>query len=113
MRIKGIILHHSVCSSINGKGYDFLITKEGMIIPANEETDPNFIHICLEGDFGRRQRPFTSEQKEQLFLLHKLTVRMSDLLGLAGDQLYPHNLSCPGAYFPWSELVISPKDGYH
>jgi hypothetical protein len=113
MKIKGVILHHSVCSSINGKGYDYMITRGAVIIPASEQTDPCFIHICLEGDFGDQRQPMNSEQREQLFLLHKLVLRLSEGIGFSRNEVFPHDDSCPGAYFPWSELVISHEDGYH
>ncbi|MDF2714248.1 MAG: hypothetical protein K0R28_1173, partial [Paenibacillus sp.] len=35
MRPTGITIHQSVCTSINGKGYDFYITRSGAIIPAS------------------------------------------------------------------------------
>lgn len=114
MRYYGIVLHHSVCSSINGKGYDFYIAKNGTIIPSSEQTDPLYLHICLEGDFSSpEETAFTPEQKEQLFLLQKLIVRLARSFHFQPDELFPHSISCPGPHFPWVSLVISPEDRYH
>jgi hypothetical protein len=110
----GIVLHQSACSSINGKGYDFYIAKNGTIIPSSVQTDPAYIHICLEGDFSvPMAEPLSLEQKEQLFLLNKLILRLSQTFQFKPSELRPHSISCPGAYFPWSQLVISPEDRYH
>jgi len=109
----GVIIHHSMCPSINGKGYDFFITREGFIIPSSEQTDPLYIHICLEGDFSRLRLHYTAEEKEQLFLLSKLIFRMSDTFRFNHEDIFPHTASCPGASFPWSQLVISADDRYH
>jgi hypothetical protein len=113
MKVVGIIVHHSVCPAINGKGYDFLILKNGSIIPAPYPTDPSFIHICLEGDFSTPEQLELPETKEQLFLLTKLSVRLSQTLHFKHNDLFPHSNECPGASFPWPQLVISDKDGYH
>jgi hypothetical protein len=112
MQYFGIVVHHSVCPSINGKGYDFFITRKGIVIPAMLQTDPNYIHICLEGDFSRSSDPDAGQQ-EQLFLLNKLRLRLSQTFGFGQDELFPHTRDCPGEGFPWSKLVISLKDGYH
>jgi hypothetical protein len=130
----GVILHHSVCPSINGKGYDFYITEQAGIIPATLRTDPNFIHICLEGDFSSfppksvsrdashtENHPFNSarhpsnlpDRTLQLFVLTKLLLRLSARFGFPADSVIAHSPTCPGAGFPWSELVISTTDGYH
>lgn len=113
MRPTGITIHHSVCTSINGKGYDFYITRDGVVIPASEPTDPTRIHICVEGDFSRRDEAWSGCQEEQIFILQKLVLRLSDMFGFAPGDLLPHAEGCPGKHFPWAELVISPKDGYH
>ncbi|MDF2924348.1 MAG: hypothetical protein K0R57_3262 [Paenibacillaceae bacterium] len=113
MKVVGIVVHHSVCSAINGKGYDFLILKNGSIIPAAQPTDPNFIHICLEGDFSDSAQAESAETKEQLFLFQKLILRLSRLHNFSGEEIFPHSRECPGKYFPWSRLVISGNDGYH
>jgi hypothetical protein len=109
----GIILHHSICPAINGKGYDFFITREGAIIPSAEQTDPLYIHVCLEGSFTDVNQAVIVEQKEQLFVLHKLLLRLTDTFRLQAADIFPHTISCPGASFPWSQLVISPEDRYH
>lgn len=112
MPYNGIILHHSVCPSINGKGYDFFITAEGSVIPAAERTDLHFIHVCLEGDFSSlKHEPLLN--KDQFFVLLKLVLRLSAGYGFRPEDIYPHSFDCPGPYFPWGELVISDQDGYH
>ncbi|WP_426453502.1 hypothetical protein ACP26L_14530 [Paenibacillus sp. S-38] len=113
MQFYGIVIHRSVCPSINGRGYDFFITKQGAIIPSSEQTDPLYIHICLEGEFSSSGSALSAEEKEQLFLLNKLVLRLSELYHFQPDDIFPHTISCPGAIFPWSQLVISPEDRYH
>jgi hypothetical protein len=113
MRAVGIIIHHSACPAINGKGFDYLILKNGSIIPASQPTEPGFIHICLEGDFSDRSSSMGTDSKEQLFLLLKLADRLSRLMNFSIKDIYPHSVDCPGKFFPWSQLVISDKDGYH
>ncbi|WP_284640313.1 hypothetical protein [Paenibacillus silviterrae] len=113
MQYYGIIIHHSACYSINGKGYDFFIAKNGTIIPSSDQTDPLYIHICLEGDFSKAHSEFTSEEKEQLFLLNKLVVRLAETFQFKPNELFPHTISCPGTFFPWGQLVISSEDRYH
>lgn len=113
MNAEGIIVHHSACSAINGKGYDYLILKNGSIISASQPTDPNYIHICLEGDFSQPSAAWSQEAVEQMFLLVKLSLRLSGLLRFTMKDIFSHSAECPGAFFPWSMLVISEKDGYH
>lgn len=112
MQYNGIVIHHSACSSINGKGYDFFITNGGDILPSSEQTDPQYIHICLEGDFSKYSS-LTSEKKEQLFLLTKMILYLSKTFHFEHDDIFPHTISCPGTHFPWSQLVILPEDRYH
>ncbi|WP_438445558.1 hypothetical protein [Gorillibacterium sp. sgz5001074] len=115
MKTVGVVVHHSVCPSINGKGYDFFIMKNGIIIPSSVQTEPGYVHICLEGDFaGMAGAELGSpERKEQLFLFQKLVIRLSRTLGFPLDHIQSHTESCPGKGFPWAELVISVQDGYH
>ncbi|MCZ8520581.1 MULTISPECIES: N-acetylmuramoyl-L-alanine amidase [Paenibacillus] len=113
MQFHGIVIHHSVCPAINGRGYDYFITKQGSILPASEQTDPLYIHICLEGDFSARRTELSPEETEQFFVLGKLVLRLSSAHQFQPDDIFPHTVSCPGAFFPWSQLVISPKDRYH
>lgn len=113
MQYYGIVVHHSACPSINGKGFDFFIGKDGTIVPASEQTDPLYIHICLEGDFSRSSQAYSAEEKEQLFVLSKLIIRLSATFRFEQDDIFPHTMTCPGSSFPWSELVISPDDRYH
>lgn len=112
-RIEGIILHHSVCPTINGKGYDFWIGRESAIIPASLETDPHFIHICLEGDFSAPLDTDSPQITQQLFACFKLVMDLSKRYGFPTEDVWAHQFHCPGPYFPWDKLVISPKDGYH
>ncbi|WP_144933353.1 N-acetylmuramoyl-L-alanine amidase [Paenibacillus sp. 32O-W] len=110
----GIIIHHSACSSINGKGYDFLVTSEGDIIPSFTPTDPHYIHLCLEGDFSHIESSGQTPQvQEQLFVIQRLILRLYEQFEFSSRQLYGHHLHCPGTYFPWDSLVISLQDGYH
>ncbi|MGG2200557.1 N-acetylmuramoyl-L-alanine amidase [Paenibacillus validus] len=109
----GIIIHHSACPAINGKGYDLFIARNGVIIPSSVQTDPLYIHICLEGDYTEPRSIRTPEEKEQWFVLNKLVLRLSETYGFGPKDLFPHSVSCPGAAFPWSQLVISPEDRYH
>ncbi|MDF2661985.1 MAG: hypothetical protein K0Q94_4776 [Paenibacillus sp.] len=113
MRPTGITIHQSVCSAINGKGYDFYITRRGTIIPASEATDPAMIHICVEGDFSRPEEAMSGLMEEQFFVLQKLVLRLAETFGFDPNHSLSHSDVCPGSFFPWSELVISPKDGYH
>ncbi|TDF99304.1 hypothetical protein [Paenibacillus piri] len=113
MQFFGIVIHQSSCPSINGKGYDFFITRGGAIIPSIEQTDPLYIHICLEGDFSGHRHTYTVEEKEQFFLLNKLVLQLAGTFRFQRDDIFPHTVSCPGAFFPWSQLVISAEDRYH
>ncbi|MDF2724900.1 MAG: hypothetical protein K0Q59_4575 [Paenibacillus sp.] len=113
MRPTGVTLHQSACTSINGKGYDFFIARSGLIIPSSEATDPNRIHICIEGDFSCPEAAAADQVEEQLFIAHKLILRLALLFHFDPNDLIPHTEHCPGKFFPWSELVISPADGYH
>ncbi|WP_409346563.1 hypothetical protein [Paenibacillus sp. MBLB4367] len=113
MQVTGIIIHDSACSSINGKGYDFYISKSGSIFPASDRTDSEYIHICVEGDFAKPHTVSVPELKEQIFLLSKLIVRVSESFGFSHERIFPHGHRCPGKYFPWAELVISDNDRYH
>lgn len=113
MKVVGVVVHHSACPAINGKGFDFFIQKNGSIIPSAYPTDPSFVHICLEGDYADPAYPPLTESKEQLFLFVKLVLRLSLTLGFDPTDIFPHDNECPGKAFPWSRLVISGKDGYH
>lgn len=111
---KGIIIHHSACSSVNGKGYDYFITEEANVISATEPCDSEYIHLCLEGDFSQGIPEILDKKlEEQLFVLQKLIVRLYERRRFTNTDLLPHTLGCPGAYFPWSKLVISLQDRYH
>jgi hypothetical protein len=115
----GVVLHHSVCSSINGKGYDFYITRTGGIVPGAEPTSPDFVHVCVQGDFGEKAvadaAPGAAPDlpREQLFVLQKLLLKLAEAHGFEPAALHAHNDACPGLRFPWGELVISAQDGYH
>ncbi|SDC39004.1 hypothetical protein SAMN02799630_00477 [Paenibacillus sp. UNCCL117] len=113
MSYDGILMHHSVCPSINGKGYDLFITKTGVIIPSSVPTDPSYIHICLEGDYSQQGAYLEPGSEEQWFVLGKLILRLSAMYDFPPDAVYPHSETCPGPGFPWARLVISPQDRYH
>ncbi|WP_150270976.1 N-acetylmuramoyl-L-alanine amidase [Paenibacillus tepidiphilus] len=114
MDYKGFILHHSRCSSINGKGFDFWIAKEGGIYAAPLLTDPEYIHICLEGDYSSPDTvPEPAGRGQQLFAAGKLILELAARYRISPLLVEGHDDSCPGAYFPWKELVIYPADGYH
>ncbi|MEK8127446.1 hypothetical protein WMW72_05910 [Paenibacillus filicis] len=106
-------MHHSACPAINGKGYDLFITTSGVIIPSSAPTDPSYIHICLEGDYSGSRSGLTAGEEEQWFMLGKLILSLAKKHGFPPEAVYPHSDSCPGQGFPWSLLVISPKDRYH
>jgi len=112
MRYAGIILHHSACPSINGKGFDFFVTKHALVVPSPHRTDPDFIHICLEGDFSRGS-PSMPELEKQLFVLNQLRLRLQGMYQFHENDIFPHNEDCPGDAFPWAKLVISPNERYH
>ena len=113
MKFEGFVIHHSACSSINGHGYDFWIARDASVVAAPLLTDPSYIHICLEGDFGTSYDGMTREQKQQLFSASKLIMELSIQYNISPLYLNPHNDLCPGTDFPWNELVIYPVDGYH
>lgn len=114
MNYKGFILHQSRCTSINGKGFDFWVGVDGAIYAAPLLTDPEYIHICLEGDFSCEDGiPPLSGRKEQLFATGKLILELVERYQISPLIIEPHNNYCPGAFFPWNELVIYPSDGYH
>ncbi|MBT2290812.1 N-acetylmuramoyl-L-alanine amidase [Paenibacillus albidus] len=114
MRYKGFILHHSRCPSINGKGFDFWVGEGGTVYAAPMLTDPDYIHICLEGDFGSKDTiPSQKERKDQLFEAGKLILELATRFQISPLLIETHGNSCPGAFFPWNELVIYPSDGYH
>ncbi|GIQ69374.1 N-acetylmuramoyl-L-alanine amidase [Xylanibacillus composti] len=110
----GVVMHHAACPSINGKGYDFFIRKDGTVIAAEEPQDTDYVHICLEGDFSRRLGGMSEGQlEEQCFVVQKLLIRLFGKYGLSTLMFHGHNTDCPGPYFPWSKLVISPANRYH
>jgi hypothetical protein len=114
MSYKGFILHQSHCPSINGKGFDFWVGMDGVIYAAPLLTDPEYIHICLEGDFSKEaDAPPLSGRQEQLFATGKLILELVNRYQISPLIIEPHNNYCPGVYFPWNELVIYPSDGYH
>ncbi|MEC0166841.1 N-acetylmuramoyl-L-alanine amidase [Paenibacillus graminis] len=114
MEYKGFILHHSRCPSINGKGFDFWVGPDGSIYAAPLLTDPEYIHVCLEGNYGEEYTlPPLSERENQLFAAGKLILELAARYQIDPLVVEPHTKTCPGAFFPWNELVIYPADGYH
>lgn len=112
MQYRKIIIHHSACPSINGKGYDYMIMRDGMILSSSEPYEQGCFHLCLEGDFNSIH-PKMNENREQLFIYQKLLLRLFRVYNLSGNHVFAHSNTCPGEHFPWNELVISPSDGYH
>ncbi|MCR8642337.1 N-acetylmuramoyl-L-alanine amidase [Paenibacillus sp. N1-5-1-14] len=112
MQCLGIIIHHSACPSINGKGYDYMVLTNGVIVSLPEPADSQYVHLCIEGDFSTKQER-TTEQREQVFMAHKLLLRLLSIFQITEERVFSHCSTCPGGYFPWSQLVISSKDGYH
>jgi hypothetical protein len=112
MQYTKIIIHHSACPSINGKGYDYKIMKDGMILSSPEPYEPYCFHLCLEGDFNSIYAN-VNENREQLFMFQKLLLRLFRVADLSSNQVFAHSDTCPGEQFPWQELVILPADGYH
>lgn len=114
MEYKGFILHHSRCPSINGKGFDFWVAKDGEIYAGPLLTDPDHIHVCLEGNYGEQEEVSQlTGRKEQLFAAGKLILELAARYEISPLLIEPHSNSCPGVFFPWNELVIYPADGYH
>ncbi|OKP71833.1 MULTISPECIES: N-acetylmuramoyl-L-alanine amidase [unclassified Paenibacillus] len=114
MEYKGFILHHSRCPSINGKGFDFWVGADGSIYAAPLLTDPEYVHVCLEGNFGEEDTlPPVSERGVQLFAASKLILELASRYQMDPLVVETHTKTCPGAFFPWNELVIYPADGYH
>ncbi|OMF96301.1 N-acetylmuramoyl-L-alanine amidase [Paenibacillus sp. FSL R7-0337] len=114
MEYKGFILHHSRCPSINGKGFDFWVGLNGSVYAAPLLTDPEHIHICLEGNYGEaKQLPQLPERQQQLFAAGKLILELSGRYEISPLTVESHSETCPGAFFPWNDLVIYASDGYH
>lgn len=114
MRYHGFVIHDSRCPNLNGKGFDYRITRDGHIIPSPEMYGIRFIHICVDGDFSvpPSECPDRSRE-EQSFILQKLILHLSRLYAIPSGHVYLHHENCPGKHFPWSKLVISPQDRYH
>ncbi len=113
MNYTKVVIHHSACSSINGKGYDYFITKAGAVIPAAQPTEPTSLHICVEGDFSNPHYGNDPSLQEQLFIAAKFLHRILYVYGLNASDVAPHHEECPGSGFPWGKLVLSIPDGYH
>lgn len=113
MPYQGFVIHHSRCRSINGKGFDFWVGEGGDIYAAPLLTDPDYIHICLEGDFHTAGLRAAEERQVQLFAAGRLILGLAEEYGISPVVALQHCDSCPGLYFPWNALVIYPADGYH
>ncbi|OAB46958.1 hypothetical protein [Paenibacillus antarcticus] len=113
MPYEGFMIHHSACSSIYKKEYDFWISSDSSIIVAPVLSDHEYIHICLEGHFNQQYELMSARAKQQLFTASKLIMELSKLYEISPLYLHPHSQVCPGSHFPWNELVIYPADGYH
>lgn len=112
-RASGVIVHHSACSTINGKGFDYMILEGGSVVAASQCTEPDYIHVCLQGDFNRPWSSMSASQKEQLFVAGGLISRLAQVFGFTASDVFPHRPQCPGERFPWGQLVISAQDLYH
>lgn len=112
MQYTRIIVHHSACPSINGRGYDYMIMQEGSVIASTEPFEAGSLHICLEGDFNSLNTSL-NDNREQLFIFQKLLLRLFRVFELTINDVFAHSDTCPGEHFPWNELVISSTDGYH
>ena len=110
---KGIIVHHSVCHSINGKGYDYFISRSGQVIPGSEPVDADYVHICLEGNFNQALDEQDDAIAEQIFMLQKWITLLYRRHPYMQEDILPHGEHCPGVHFPWAKLVISLEDRYH
>ncbi|MHA0855497.1 N-acetylmuramoyl-L-alanine amidase [Paenibacillus sp. CMAA1364] len=113
MAYEGFVIHHSLCSSINGKGYDFWIRKDATVFAVPDTTDTKYIHICLDGNFNMAYELMSADAKHQLFEASKLIIRLSTVYRISSLNIHPHTQVCPGSNFPWNQLVIFPADMYH
>lgn len=113
MGFEGFVIHHTACSKEGEEKWDFTVCKDSSVKASSMLKHPEYIHICLEGDFNREYDILTPGQKEQLFTASKIIVEMSRLYSISPLFLFPHADSCPGIHFPWNALVIYPVDGYH
>lgn len=109
----GITIHHSLCDTVRANGYDFYVTREGMIVPSAEAADTTRIHICVEGDFSRQEEREAGIRESQFYVVRRLVGQLCETFGLEPADVLAHAEHCPGDAFPWAELVIYPKDGYH
>ncbi|WP_223879742.1 N-acetylmuramoyl-L-alanine amidase [Paenibacillus spiritus] len=105
MSYQGFVIHHSACPSINGKGFDFWVARDGGIHAAPLLTDPESIHICLEGDFG----PGGSAGRdgappEQMFAAGKLILELSGRYRIPSGAVRSHDGVCPGSFFRGASL---------
>ncbi|MCX7569069.1 hypothetical protein OS242_03705 [Tumebacillus sp. DT12] len=105
MGFVGIVLHDSACPDINGSGFDFLVCRDGTVIPSNQFRDDDHIHVCVEGDFSTLADD-PGVVREQMFVLVKLMLRLSSAFEMDPGKVSAHGDDCPGEYFPWHELKI-------
>jgi hypothetical protein len=113
MPYEGFMIHHSACTLINRKDYDFWIKRDASVVASSTLTDNEYIHICLEGHFNMAYELMSASAKHQLFTVSKLIMELSSLYEISPLYLQPHTQVCPGSHFPWNELVIYPADMYH
>lgn len=103
--IRGIILHDSQCKEIRETGYDFLICQDGTVIPTQNFTNDEYLHVVLEGEFSET-RTDLGVLHEQMFVLVKLILRLSKAFDMVPRDIIAHEDHCPGSEFPWHELTI-------
>lgn len=114
MTLDGFVIHNTACDKgANKEKWDFTIHRDGSISASPVLQDPEFIHICLEGNFNRDYEAMNNEQKIQLFAASKIISELSNRYSISPLFLFPHSETCPGAHFPWNMLVIYPAGGYH
>lgn len=114
MVFEGFVIHDTACDKeTKPETMDFTIQKDGSVSAAPVLLQSEFIHICLEGNFNRDYEAMSKEQKIQLFAASKIISELSRRYSISPLYLFPHSETCPGAHFPWNELVIYPVGGYH
>lgn len=115
MNFEGFVIHHTACTERDHQeeDWDFVILRDGSVKAAPSLRHPEYIHICLEGDFNLEYSLMDFYQKRQLFQASKIIIELSRRYEISPLYLFPHHDTCPGINFPWNALVIYPAGGYH
>ncbi|MBL0387636.1 hypothetical protein JJB07_13430 [Tumebacillus sp. ITR2] len=107
MKFSGIVLHDSSCPTLRKSGYDFFVSRDGLVTPSNDFTDDDYLHVCVEGDFSRPiQTGEYPKVREQMFCLVKLAIRLASLFEFDPQAMIAHGDTCPGEEFPWMDLKV-------